>query len=168
MFCSLSLDQSLKSPPIWIADEATTSMSAYEAWRGAVRWATHPARFLSFFFFRFLRFCCDGFGVAGSSSGFVKLPMMGRCFRFWVCEVSWFWVYAVGLSGYKVSHGGFLLGFGSRWARVACGDLWGGSRWVAEVVVGFWSIQWWWVVGYKVCLLQTKIIIIINKNITPN
>jgi hypothetical protein len=31
----------------------------------------------------------------------------------------------VGLSGYGVSHGGFLLEFGSRWAGVACGDLWG-------------------------------------------
>jgi hypothetical protein len=54
--------------------------------RGAVRWVTRPAGFLLFFFF-FSDFSDLACGVAGFGSGFVSLPLMGRCFRFWVCEV---------------------------------------------------------------------------------
>ena len=32
---------------------------------------------------------------------------MGRCFRFLVCEITWFWVYAVGSRWLR---GEFLLG----------------------------------------------------------
>jgi hypothetical protein len=44
---------------------------------------------------------------------------------------------------------GFCWGFGLRWVGVACGGFLDGSRWVAVVMVEFWSIRrcWWWVVG---------------------
>ena len=58
------------------------------------------------------------------------------------------------------------LGFGSRWVRVACGGLWGGSRWHFWVDFGRSGG------GLRVCSFQTKNNNnnnkIINKNIIPN
>ncbi len=70
----------------------------------------------------------------------------------------------VGLrGGFLVDYGG---GFDLRWVGVGCGVTRGGFMgWLAMVVVGFGRLRWCWVVGYTVCLLQTKTktIIIINK-----
>jgi hypothetical protein len=66
--------------------------------------------------------------------------------------------------------GGFLVdysgGFDLWWVGVGCGVTCRGFvGWLAVVMVGFGQLRWCWVVGYTVCLLQTKtkIIIIINK-----